>query len=76
MVTVESLSEVGSDGAGLLGGRRCGEMDQGSGRTCGRGLSVARCADAADGAGEKCTVRGVCSIEPGDSWLVENGGEE
>ena len=75
-MTVESSSEVGSDGAGLLGGRRCGEIDQGSGRTCGRGWSAAGDAEVTDGAGEECTVRGVCSGELGDSWLVADGGEE
>ena len=75
MVIVQSLSEPGSEGAGLWGGRRWGDMDHGSGRACGRGLSGSG-ATAGVGGSVECGVRGVSCGESGGSWLVEDDVED
>ena len=65
MVIVESLSEPGSEGAGLWGGKSWGDRDHGSGGACGGGSSGE--GRAVVGGSFECAVRGEGPEESGDS---------
>ena len=71
MVIVESLSEPGSEGAGLWGGKCWGVRDHGSGEACEKGWPDGGGGTVAGGS-VGCAVRGEGLEEPEDSWLMED----